>query len=134
MLYQVRVMSCHHISLKKGKLSQKKYLRVLMDVVRPWMETVASGRPYVFQQDSSYESFDSKLALRQHRYVLVQGILASQDLNPLDYYVWSVVERITNKSRHLNVMSLRTTIEAAFVDMDSATIQRACERFRLRLE
>ncbi|KYQ51168.1 hypothetical protein ALC60_09744 [Trachymyrmex zeteki] len=26
----------------------------------------------------SYESFDSKLALRQRRYVLVQGILASQ--------------------------------------------------------
>ena len=27
---------------------------------------------------SSYESFDSKLALEQHRYVLIQGILASQ--------------------------------------------------------
>ena len=28
-------------------------LRVLMDVVKPWMETVASGRPYVFQQDGA---------------------------------------------------------------------------------
>jgi len=27
----------------------------------------------------------------------------SPDLNPLDYYVWSVVERVTNKSRHPNV-------------------------------
>jgi len=26
------------------------------------------------------------------------------DLNPLNYYVWSVVERTTNKSRHPNVM------------------------------
>ena len=32
-------------------------------------------------------------------------------LNPLDYYIWSVVEKITNKSRHLNVTSLRTAIE-----------------------
>ncbi|KYM79084.1 hypothetical protein ALC53_10478, partial [Atta colombica] len=50
----------------------------------------------------------------------------SPDLNPLDYYVWSVVERVTNKSRHLNV--------SIVVDMDSATVQRACERFRLRIE
>ncbi|KAG5313072.1 MOS1T transposase, partial [Pseudoatta argentina] len=38
----------------------------------------------------------------------------SPDLNPLDYYVWSVVERVTNKSRHPNVTSLRTAIEVAF--------------------
>ncbi|KYM93276.1 hypothetical protein ALC53_00212 [Atta colombica] len=38
--------------------------RILMDVVKPWMETVASGRPYVF------DNVD----------VLVQGILASQQL------------------------------------------------------
>jgi len=43
-------------------------LRVLMDIV--W--------PYVFQQNSSYDSFDSKLALRQRRFVLVQEILTSQ--------------------------------------------------------
>jgi len=42
----------------------------------------------------------------------------SPNLNPLDYYVWSVVERVTNKSRHPNMMSLRTAIEAAFVDMN----------------
>ena len=58
----------------------------------------------------------------------------SPDLNPLDYYVWSVVERVTNKSRLINVTSLRTAIEAALVGMDSATLQRACERFRPRIE
>ena len=40
----------------------------------------------------SYESFDSKLALRQRRYVLIQVLIQfcppnSPDLNPLDYYV-----------------------------------------------
>jgi len=38
----------------------------------------------------------------------------SPDLDPLDYYVWNVVERVTNKSRYLNVTSLRTAIEAAW--------------------
>ncbi|KYN10983.1 hypothetical protein ALC57_16867 [Trachymyrmex cornetzi] len=58
----------------------------------------------------------------------------SPNLNPLDYYVWGVVERVTNKSRHPNVTSLRTAIEAAFIGMDSATLQHACERFRQRIE
>jgi len=46
------------------------------------------------------ESFDSKLALRQRRYVLVEGILApnNPDLNPLNYYVWSVVERVKSQT------------------------------------
>ncbi|KYM94846.1 hypothetical protein ALC62_14441 [Cyphomyrmex costatus] len=58
----------------------------------------------------------------------------SSDLNPLDYYVWSVVERVTNKSRHPNMTSLRTAIKPAFVGMDSVTLQRACERFRPRID
>jgi len=58
----------------------------------------------------------------------------SSDLNLLDYYVWSVVERVTNKSRHPNATSLRTAIEAALADIDSATLQRACERFRSRIQ
>jgi len=49
----------------------------------------------------------------------------------LDYYMGSVVERVTNIS---NVTSLRTAIEAAFADIDNATLQRACECFRSRIE
>jgi len=103
------------------------------------METVASGRPYVFQQDDA----------PSHTSHLVQNWLSdnidmlwskefwppnSPDLNPLDCYVWSVVERDTNRSRHPNMTSLRTAIETAFADIDSATLQRACERFRSRIE
>ncbi|KYN06559.1 hypothetical protein ALC62_02492 [Cyphomyrmex costatus] len=45
-----------------------------------------------------------------------------------------VVERVTNKLRHPNVASLRAAIEAAFANMDSAALQRACGRFRTRME
>ena len=84
---------------------------------------------------SSCESFDSKLTLRQ-RYVWSKKFWPpnSPDLNPLNYYVWSLVERVTNKSRHPNVTSLKIAIEAAFVDMDGDTLQRACEHFRSRIE
>ena len=102
----------------------RQLLRVLMDVAKPWMETVVSERPCssAVRCTSSCE-FDLKLALRQCRYVLVKEFWSpnNPDLNPLDYYVWSVIERVTNKSRHSNVTSLRIAIEAAFVGMDSIT-------------
>jgi len=39
---------------KKGEIITKEMrLCVLMDVVKPWMETLLFGRPYIFQQDGS---------------------------------------------------------------------------------
>ena len=106
-----------------------------MDVVKPWMKTVASRRPYVFQPvhrfirviwfEINFQTTSICFGPRN------SGLPNSPDLNPLNYYIWSVIERVTNKSWHPNVTSLRTAIEAAFVSMDSATLQRACERFRI---
>lgn len=125
---------------KKGQMVTKEvYVDILSTVVKPWMEIVASGRPYIFQQDGA----------PAHTSHLVQNWLTdhvelfwskdfwppnSPDLNPLDYYVWGVVERVTNKSRHPNVASLRAAIEAAFAAMDRAQLKTACERFRDRIE
>jgi len=84
-------------------VTKKVYVNVLASVVKPRMEIVASGRPYVFQQDGA----------PAHTSHLVQNWLSdnidmfwskefwlpnSPDLNLLNYYVWSVVERVTNKS------------------------------------
>jgi len=109
-------------------VTKEVYVNVLASVVKPWMETVASGRLYVIQQRAP-----------AHTIHLIQNWFSdnidifwskefwppnSLDLNPLDYYVWSVVERVTNKTRHPNVTSLRTAIKTAFVDIDSATRER----------
>lgn len=127
-----------HFFNKGENVTKEVYLNVLMNVVKPWMEK-ESGKPYVFQQDGA----------PAHTSHLVQNWLSdnvdmfwskefwppnSPDLNPLDFYVWSVVVRITNKSRHPNVASLRASIEAAFADMDRASLKRACDRFRPRME
>jgi len=52
----------------------------------------------------------------------------------MDYYVWSVIERMTNKSRHPNVISFQAVIEATFANTDKNALQRACQRFRTRIE
>ncbi|CAK9827593.1 Transposable element Tcb1 transposase [Anthophora retusa] len=125
---------------KKGETINKEvYLRILSTTVKPWMETIASGRSYIFQQDGA----------PAHTSHLIQNWLSdnvdmfwskdfwpanSPDLNPLDYYVWSVIKRVSNKSRHPNVASLQAAIEAAFANLDKEQLKRACSRFRSRIE
>jgi len=52
----------------------------------------------------------------------------SPDLNPMDYYVWSVIEQVTNKSRYPNMTSFPAAIEV-FANMDKDALQRAYQRF-----
>jgi len=42
-----------HFFKNKEMVTKEVYVNVLASVVKPWMETVASGRPYVFQQDGA---------------------------------------------------------------------------------
>ena len=52
---------------------------VLMDVVKPWLETMASRRPFVFQQDSAPAHMNHLIQnWLSDQYVLAQGILTSQ--------------------------------------------------------
>jgi len=54
----------------KETVTKEIYENILASGVKPWIETVASGRLYVFQQrcTSSHEPFGPKLTLRQYRY------------------------------------------------------------------
>ncbi|VDL74394.1 unnamed protein product [Nippostrongylus brasiliensis] len=94
------------------------------------LATVLGGRPYVFQQDGA-------LAHTSH---LVQNALfgnigmlwskvflfpKSPDLNPMDNYHFSVVERVAHETRNPNFTSLQTLIGAAFEKLDRAFLKRA---------
>jgi len=54
----------------------------------------------------------------------------------MDYYMWSVIEQVTNKSRRSqrDVISLHAAIEAAFANIDKDALHRACQRFKTRIE
>ncbi|QQP50491.1 Uncharacterized protein FKW44_011505, partial [Caligus rogercresseyi] len=49
---------------------------------------------------------------------------SSPDCNPLDYYVWGVLERESNKRAHNSVVA----------NMNREHLVNACRRFRSRLE
>ena len=90
-----------HIFEVSLKVNTKVYLDVLKRVVIPWCNQVAGGRPWVWQQDLAlaHKSKDTQTWLQKECNDFVpfsHWLPSSPDLNPLDYFVWSYIENITN--------------------------------------
>ncbi|KAK8374093.1 hypothetical protein O3P69_019943, partial [Scylla paramamosain] len=78
--------------------SSEVSIEVLQTHVKPWIEEVAAGRPYVWQQDSApcHTSRKSQKWLSDNFFDFVAPDVwppNSPDLNPMDYFVWGAVER-----------------------------------------
>ena len=58
----------------------------------------------------------------------------SLDLNPLDYFVWSYVENITNITFHKTKAILIAAIHRIFAELPPALVEKACPQFRIRIE
>ena len=59
---------------------------------------------------------------------------SSPDLNPLDFFVWGVAERDTNRSPHNTKDSLIRSIKEVFTNFPREDLVHACSRVRSRLE
>ena len=58
---------------------------------------------------------------------------SSPDLSPLDYFVWSYVENITNMTSHNTKASLIAAIRRVFPELPPALVKKACSQFRIRI-
>ena len=58
----------------------------------------------------------------------------SPDLNPLDYFVWSYVENITNMTSHNTKASLIAAIHRVFPEIPPALVVKACSQFRIHID
>ena len=134
---------CHimppHIFQIGLKVNTKVYLEVLKSVVSPWCNQVAGGRPWVWQQDSALanKSKETQAWLLKEFYDFVpfsHWTTSSPDLNPLDYFVWSYVENITNMTSHNSKASLFADIRRVFTELPPALLEEACFQFRIRIE
>ena len=88
-------------------------MRLLDEHVKPWMDMVANGRPYVFQLDS----------VPAHKARTTQAWLSASvpchwlpdlcppslpDCNHLDYFVWDVSESEVNSRPYSNKEAIKT--------------------------
>ena len=115
------------------------YINALETKVKPWIETVTSGSPYVFQQDSA----PAHTAVRTQKWCQENLHMVwskdfwppnSPDLNPMDYYVWGKVEAEVNEDPLRNRDCLMQKITQVMGKMDTEEVARACTCFRTRVQ
>jgi hypothetical protein len=106
--------------LKAGlRVNTDVYIDLLTNVVKPWMDRVAAGRPYIWQQDGALAHTSKKtqdLCRENLSFFWEKEVWppSSPECNPMDYFVWVVAERDTNRSPHNTKVSLIASIKEVF--------------------
>ena len=134
--FQVRATSCHFTSSKSAWKSTPKCTWMCW---RVWCNQVAGGRPWVWQQDSgpAHKSKETQAWLQKECYDFLpfsHRPPSIPDLDPLDYFVLSYVENITNMTFHNTKASLIAAICRVFAELPPARVEKACSQFRIRIE
>ena len=82
-----------HFFEKGLRLNAEEYVKGLRDVVKPWIDLVTEGGPYVLQEDSA-PAHKAKVTQEwmsdslQHSHITAEFWHPnSPDLNPLNYYL-----------------------------------------------
>lgn len=121
------------------KITAQKYLRVLQDSVEPWLKENYPEGGYVWQQDGApaHTSCIVQAWISEHFDSFWPKDLwppSSPDLNPLDYSVWSELERKACNKPYRNVDDLKASLLAAWDDLSPEYIVKASQSFRPHLE
>ena len=100
---------------------------------------VAGGRPWMWQQDSApaHKYKETQAWLQKECYDFVPFShcpTSSPDLKPLDYFVRSYVENITNMTSHNTKASLIAAIRRVFAELPPALVEKACSQFQICIE
>ncbi|QQP56945.1 Transposable element tcb2 transposase [Caligus rogercresseyi] len=116
-----------HFFEPKQKVNQEVYLEVLSNVVKPWIDTVASGRKYTFQQDSA----------PAHKAKTVQAWLKENVPHFWDPQTWPPTPQISTlacATHHNSVEALKSSITSVAMSLEAAEVSRSVRAFRSRVE
>ena len=123
-----------------AKVNGAYYREKLLESMIPDMDRLTGYQPYVFIQDGaqSHTANETVRFLNQQRYfTLLQPNMwppNSPDLNPVDYCVWSALERNVYRGRRLeNTIELKETILQEWEALPQAVINNAIDGFRSRV-
>ena len=121
------------------RVNADAYTEMLDKVIKPWVTTIAHGKPYVFQQDSipSHTARTTQEWMADNFYDnIIPNIWppSSPDLNFLDYYVWGIVERDSNCHPHNTVEALVAVILDSMGKIPKTHFITPYSHFRRRIE
>ena len=121
------------------RINPDRYLDILKDKVKPWIQANYPEGNYVFQQDGApahtsrrtQEWLDANL---QELWTKDMWPPQSPDLNPLDFSIWATLEDSACKKPHPLVPALRRSIVRSWDKMTASYIKKTCQAFRRHLQ
>ena len=136
--FQVRATSCH---LTPSKSAWKSTPKRTWMCWRVWWSPGAIRWPVADPRCGSRtrrrptRPKSPRLSFRRRATTLYPSLTGPlPDLNPLDYFVWSYIENITNTTSHNTKASLIAAIRRVFDELPPALVEKACSQFRIRIE
>ena len=114
------------------KVNQHVYLDMLKNRVLPWINSLPGNQAVTLQQDGAtahtakmvqawckdnFNSFWSKEFWSPF----------SPDLNPMDFGIWSILERKACAVSHSNVEKLKKKLKESWAKIESETIRATCD-------
>lgn len=129
------------VFVEKGvKVNAKVYQdSILKAVVDPWARTHFKNKPWTLQQDwAPAHSAKTTMALCNDLFPGVWGKDVwpsnSPDLNPLDYSVWSILEKKVCSTRHATLESLKRSLAKAWDEITTEQLAAIVDNFPKRLK
>ena len=123
-----------------AKVNDAYYREKLLASMIPEIDRLTGYQPYVFMQDGarSHIANETVRFLNQHRYLtLLQSNMwppNSPDLNPVDYCVWSAMERnVYREGRFENTIKSKEAILQEWEALPQAVINNAIDGLRSRV-
>ena len=137
--FQVRATSCHLTSSKSAWKSTPKCTWMCW---RVWWSPGAIRWPVADPGCGSRTRHRPtspkrpRLGFRRSATTLYPSLTGPllPDLNPLDYFVWSYVENITNMTSYNTKASLIAAIRRVFAELLQVLVEKACSQFQIRIE
>lgn len=129
------------VFVEKGvKVNAKVYQdTILKAVVDPWAKEHFKNQHWTFQQDwapahMAKSSRDLCRALFPAIWDTDVWPSNSPDLNPLDYSVWSILEKKVCATRHTSIDHLKRDLEKAWAEITTDQLAAICDNFIKRLD
>ena len=131
-----KVMPPHFIEAGL-KINIAGYLKILKDVLMPWIRRNYDPFKVMLVQDSAPAHGAKKVQdfLNENLPLMVSKdiwLSSLPDLNVCDYWLFGVIEGYSNVNSHPSVNSLKASIRQAFRNLDPEVVKRSCSRFRSR--
>jgi len=132
-----KVMPPHFIQAGL-KINTAEYLKILRDVLLPWIRKNFDPTQVMLIQDSApaHGAKQVQAFLKENVPLFVPKDVwpsNSPDLNVCDYWLFSVIEGQTNTNPHPSVGSLQAAIRRAFRKLDHDEVRKSCSSFRRRI-